>query len=412
MAKTVTASELSPEERALIEMQLDLAGLSRDLLTNQTQLQKAIGPFLFEEMGLKPIFSESVENPRIAELSEEKNRINQKFDKELQDVDARMGAGGIQGVFQKQLFAEVERRRGKELEAIDLKLRNEPDMLEPEITGFERLPIDPGDQERIDMRDQLETQLLQAQLDALSRESGFAESRQVLEEKLLNEQIAAITREEELAPERQAVEKQLLERSLAALRGELPVDPGLLKDLDDQESELRDQLRRQLGSGFETSSPGIEALSEFESRKNEILERVRRGDIEAADRLRETNIRPASVTAGSFRPSVFDPSLGEALAVGGFNQDIESMSFQQLFGGLSAFGGEARSTSAGFGGVGGSVANVSAIFADQRRQELEAAMFNAKNKRSFGDVFGSIFAGGLAGGFSEGLSGRIAEIFD
>ena len=94
----------------------------------------------------------------------------------------------------------------------------------------------------------------------------------------------------ELAPnpmqeKRDQIEEALLDRSLSALRGELPVDPSLIRGLQEQESGLRETLRRQLGPDFETSSPGIESLAEFGKRKNETLESARRGDITMAEQL-------------------------------------------------------------------------------------------------------------------------------
>jgi hypothetical protein len=77
-------------------------------------------------------------------------------------------------------------------------------------------------------------------------------------------------------------ERLLLERQGAALRGELPVAPALLSDLDQQEEDLRASLLENLGTGFETSTPGIEALAEFGERKNAILEATRRDDIAGA----------------------------------------------------------------------------------------------------------------------------------
>ena len=59
---------------------------------------------------------------------------------------------------------------------------------------------------------------------------------------------------------REELETGLLERSLAALKGELPVSPALEQELASEEETLRNRLRAQFGPGFETSSPGIEAL--------------------------------------------------------------------------------------------------------------------------------------------------------
>lgn len=98
--------------------------------------------------------------------------------------------------------------------------------------------------------------------------------------------VVGLTRNEDPAGDlRKQNELALLERQGAALRGELPVSPGLLSDLDEQEAQLRESLLQNLGTGFETSTPGIEALAEFGERKNAILEATRRDDIATAGRL-------------------------------------------------------------------------------------------------------------------------------
>ena len=77
----------------------------------------------------------------------------------------------------------------------------------------------------------------------------------------------------------QQVEQASAERSLAALQGRLPVNPALMKQMEQQDTQLNETLRRQLGPGYETSTPGIQALSEWQERKAAILEGARRGDL-------------------------------------------------------------------------------------------------------------------------------------
>lgn len=88
-----------------------------------------------------------------------------------------------------------------------------------------------------------------------------------------------------LYPQRREIEQRLLERTLAGLRGELPVSPGLLTDLARQEETLRETLRRELGTGYEMSTPGIRRLEEFQLRRNQLLEEARRGDITLGEQL-------------------------------------------------------------------------------------------------------------------------------
>lgn len=86
-------------------------------------------------------------------------------------------------------------------------------------------------------------------------------------------------------PLREEIETGFLERTRAALAGELPVNPALLRELGEQEETLRETLRKQLGPGFETSSPGIEALATQSQRREELIEGARRGDLTLAEQL-------------------------------------------------------------------------------------------------------------------------------
>lgn len=136
---------------------------------------------------------------------------------------------------------------------------------------------------------------------------------------------------------REQAENLALDRQLAALRGELPVSPGLLRDLAEQETTLREQLTRQLGGGFETSTPGIEALSEFNLRRNEVLENARRGDIAFAGQVADqAGITASNLLSQKFNRLFATPSLG--LERDQFNlaklvaeANIANQEFNQLF---------------------------------------------------------------------------------
>lgn len=87
----------------------------------------------------------------------------------------------------------------------------------------------------------------------------------------------------------QALQKEittkLLERQKAALAGELPIDPNLTEELGTQERTLRETLFKQLGSGYETSSPGIESLARFNKNKANLYDSAARGDLSLAEQL-------------------------------------------------------------------------------------------------------------------------------
>jgi hypothetical protein len=85
--------------------------------------------------------------------------------------------------------------------------------------------------------------------------------------------------------QRREIEQGYLDRSSAALRGELPADPALLRDLREQEQTLGNIMRRNLGSGWQASSPGIEALVRFGESANIQKDMARREDMTMAEAL-------------------------------------------------------------------------------------------------------------------------------
>lgn len=79
--------------------------------------------------------------------------------------------------------------------------------------------------------------------------------------------------------------KGFQERQLAAMRGELPVDPGLMIDLQRQDRMNQQSLASQFGQGGGGSTGAMQAQDVFAARKNAILEGARRGDLTLAEQL-------------------------------------------------------------------------------------------------------------------------------
>lgn len=149
-------------------------------------------------------------------------------------------------------------------------------------------------------------------------------------------------------PQTQEIQKQLQERELAALKGELPVNPALTRELGENEDVLRESLRKQLGTGFETSDPGIRALATFNQRKNETLESARRGDLTLADQLSQArgasnfNAAGGGFTSADLAEKLRGTKLSELAGIGGaFSSGINNInpflsnSLQDRFGGAS-----------------------------------------------------------------------------
>jgi hypothetical protein len=105
-----------------------------------------------------------------------------------------------------------------------------------------------------------------------------------------------------------------------ALGGELPDDPRLLRQLEDQEATLQERMRRQLGPGWETSSAGIEAMRQWEAYKRETLASAQEAQIRNYTSMLPTM---AGVTQAEMQNLVF-PSrqtmgAGQAIQQAGLN---------------------------------------------------------------------------------------------
>lgn len=91
-------------------------------------------------------------------------------------------------------------------------------------------------------------------------------------------------------PEKQAYDIQKLasERELKALRGELEIDPAVERDIREQNQQLAERMTRQVGTGWESSTPGIEALSKQKETEAIVRDAVRRGEMTSTEALAQS----------------------------------------------------------------------------------------------------------------------------
>ena len=158
-------------------------------------------------------------------------------------------------------------------------------------------------------------------------------------------------RPDEVADLNKTLEKELAERSLKALRGELPVSPGLERDIGRQEETLRDRLAAQLGPGYETSSAGIEALQ---------------NQAESAEVLRE-GARTAQLT------------LAEQLGISRQQQnDYKKLTGMDYLRQVST--GDSLTMAGAFGQVAGGVGQAIQPYAQQRQMQMNASIANSQSR--------------------------------
>lgn len=81
------------------------------------------------------------------------------------------------------------------------------------------------------------------------------------------------------------INKLMLERQKNALAGKLPVSPALENELTKQRSDLESYLSRKLGPNWANSTPGIQALAEFNKNAETLREEARTGQITSGEQL-------------------------------------------------------------------------------------------------------------------------------
>ena len=69
------------------------------------------------------------------------------------------------------------------------------------------------------------------------------------------------------------------ERQIKALKGELPVSPALEAEIEKQKAGLIENLSGRLGPNWQTSTAGIQTMSEFNKTAGLLREEARRGEI-------------------------------------------------------------------------------------------------------------------------------------
>jgi hypothetical protein len=194
------------------------------------------------------------------------------------------------------------------------------------------------------------------------------------------------------APLRADVEQATLERTLAALEGTLPVDPTLMDELDKAERELEERFASQLGPGYQTSSPYIEAKNDFVRTKEATLEAARRGEI--------TTLGTLGFNMGSNTAGIAQGASTSGLPAYAANQNA----MQQLLGNVTSLSQQPLTYGSAYGNVVQGLNSPLQSYQFDRNLQYQASAAEAQaNAQMWGGLFsgaGSIAGAGLVpGGF-------------
>lgn len=348
----ITGSNSSPdfpeptqEERNLTAAQTEAINTQRALLIDQLRQQNLVAPYIYQQAGLQPIYGDGID-----------------------------------------------------------PLTGQPGQV---IVGFNQVDTPELIAQREALTNQAELSKLQlgdARLAAFLEPVALEQAGYTLQKDDKGNITGLVLNPEGPAALQNDVNTQLLKRTQQALAGTLPVDPNLQRQFDTSEAVLRSQLAKNLGPGYETSTPGIQALADFTKRKNETIYSAQHGEISFADQLAQAG---QATNANNLRTA---QGAGTALNVAlsyqnPFARPGQSASTAQLLQGVT----QAPFQGATQFGTLSQLYNNPLTFGQQERQLTYGALSTADERdqnhifwRNLGQSAGQTLGKGAGGGFVGG----------
>lgn len=196
--------------------------------------------------------------------------------------------------------------------------------------------------------------------------------------------------------------KRLLERQNQALDGTLPVDPALQRQFDRSDQVLASTLRKNLGEGYATSTPGIQAQAEAESRRQAAIYAAQHGEIGYAGQLADAALSRFNTNSPYNtlqRTSTSAQYLSPFAAEGTTNARSA-----QLIGTIEA---PYRNTG-GFGTLSQLYGNALQPYQAQRANEYQADL--AQSQNNIANIFSRNFVGSFANSFGNSLGNTSGSV--
>jgi hypothetical protein len=269
--------------------------LQRTQLQEQTRQQQLLAPILYESMGIKPQYTngqitgyERFETPEQGLYREQIETMRRQ-----QPVQERLQEQYLTLAEQQAAYQREQAPLQQRLQEQYLTLAEQQAAYQAEQQAWQT-ELRPELKRQTEMQTELQGQMLEYQQAQLAQEQERQRLQPLLYEasgvKPVYDEAGNITSFglTEEAQARKDYENQLLEHQRKALAGELPVDPTLERALTEGEQQLRAQLQAQLGTDYETSTPGIQAIEEYRKRAAEARSTVAHGQLSSGQQLLQT----------------------------------------------------------------------------------------------------------------------------
>jgi hypothetical protein len=278
-----------------MESQRGMLEQQRTMLQEQSRQQDLLAPALYESMGLRPRY----ENGQITGYDRFETPEQGLY---REQIEAMRRQQPMQEQLQQQYLtlAEQQARYQQEQAPLQQRLQEQYLTLAEQQAAYQaeqqawQTELRPELKRQTEMQTALQGQMLEYQQSQLQQEQERQRLQPLLYEasgvRPVYDEAGNITSFglTEEAQARKDYENQLLDRQRKALAGELPVDPTLERALTEGETQLRAQLQAQLGTDYETSTPGIQALEEYRKRAAEARSTVAHGQLTSGQQLLQT----------------------------------------------------------------------------------------------------------------------------
>lgn len=353
---TVEAPQPSAEERALQRQQTELLNQQTAILQQNLRQQELLAPFLYKSQGLEPIYAEGAATTVPGQITPAQQTQINDYNRQIIALQTQLNAPAGEGFFSQALG-------GNNRDALTSQINDliaQRDAITAQSTTF------PGGRQIVGYRELPKTEEEQLQAD--------------LEKRYLQLNLQQLEANAANAPTQNEISQLLQQRSLAALKGELPVDPTVTRNLADSEAQLRESLFRNLGPGYETSTPGIQALAEFGKRKQEILAGASRAELTMGEQL-------GLARQGAQSQSTTDYLNSQQLA-----QGLRQSRLSNIFNVSQA---PAQIGLQGYGQIAQGYNSPIQWYQNQRQQQFNASVANAQGASAGQAGLGQLFGTGL-----------------